>query len=52
MLYEVITRTIISLGLCQRLVAEVGAIAERRIALLIDPGFSALPAFLTEGSGA
>ena len=31
--------------------AEIGAIAERRIALLIDPGFSLLPAFLTPSPG-
>jgi histidine ammonia-lyase len=31
--------------------AEIGAIAERRIALLIDPGFSLLPAFLTPAPG-
>ncbi|MDJ0896013.1 MAG: histidine ammonia-lyase [Alphaproteobacteria bacterium] len=31
--------------------AEVGSLAERRIALLIDPAFSALPAFLTPEPG-
>ena len=31
--------------------AEIGALSERRIALLIDPGFSSLPAFLIEDSG-
>lgn len=31
--------------------SEIGAIAERRIALLIDPGFSLLPAFLTPSPG-
>jgi histidine ammonia-lyase len=31
--------------------AEIGALAERRIALLIDPHFSHLPAFLVEDSG-
>jgi len=32
-------------------VAEVGAIAERRIAMLIDPGISRLPPFLTADAG-
>jgi len=32
-------------------IAEVGAIAERRIAMLIDTGVSRLPAFLTENAG-
>ena len=32
-------------------IAEVGAIAERRIAMLIDSGVSRLPAFLTEDAG-
>lgn len=32
-------------------VAEVGAIAERRIAMLIDAGVSRLPPFLTENAG-
>ena len=31
--------------------AEIGSIAERRIALLIDPKMSGLPAFLTPNSG-
>ena len=31
--------------------AEIGGLSERRIALLIDPGFSELPAFLTGDSG-
>lgn len=31
--------------------AEIGGLSERRIALLIDPGFSELPAFLTPESG-
>ena len=31
--------------------AEVGSIAERRIALLVDPKMSGLPAFLTPDSG-
>jgi histidine ammonia-lyase len=31
--------------------AEVGSIAERRLALLIDPKMSGLPAFLTPDSG-
>jgi len=37
---------IIALALC-----EIGAIAERRIAMLIDPGLSRLPAFLTQNPG-
>jgi histidine ammonia-lyase len=36
----------IALALC-----EIGSIAERRIALLVDPGMSALPAFLTPRPG-
>lgn len=32
-------------------IAEIGALSERRIALLIDPGFSQLPAFLVNNSG-
>ncbi len=32
-------------------IAEIGALAERRIALLIDPHLSGLPAFLVEDSG-
>lgn len=32
-------------------ISEVGALAERRIALLIDPAFSELPAFLVSDSG-
>ena len=39
---------------CDRIalaLSEIGAIAERRIALLIDPGFSLLPAFLTPRPG-
>lgn len=32
-------------------IAEMGALAERRIALLIDPHFSQLPAFLVKNSG-
>jgi histidine ammonia-lyase len=32
-------------------IAEVGAIAERRIAMLIDTGVSRLPAFLTSNAG-
>jgi histidine ammonia-lyase len=32
-------------------IAEIGALAERRIALLIDPRMSGLPPFLVEGSG-
>ncbi|MBA3661822.1 MAG: histidine ammonia-lyase [Gammaproteobacteria bacterium] len=32
-------------------IAEVGALAERRIALLMDPHFSQLPPFLVENSG-
>lgn len=31
--------------------AEIGAIAERRLALLLDPGLSGLPAFLVRESG-
>ncbi|TPV92378.1 MAG: histidine ammonia-lyase [Myxococcales bacterium FL481] len=31
--------------------AEVGALAERRIALLVDPNLSGLPAFLVDNSG-
>lgn len=31
--------------------AEIGAISERRLALLLDPGLSGLPAFLVEDSG-
>ena len=37
---------IIALALC-----EIGAIAERRIAMLIDPALSRLPAFLTPSPG-
>jgi histidine ammonia-lyase len=37
---------IIALALC-----EIGAIAERRIAMLIDPALSRLPAFLTPNPG-
>jgi histidine ammonia-lyase len=37
---------IIALALC-----EIGAIAERRIAMLIDPALSRLPAFLTPKPG-
>ena len=37
---------IIALALC-----EIGSIAERRIAMLIDPGLSRLPAFLTPNPG-
>ncbi len=36
----------IALGLC-----EIGALAERRIAMLIDPALSGLPAFLTPKPG-
>ena len=32
-------------------IAEIGALSERRIALLVDPHMSGLPAFLVEGSG-
>ena len=32
-------------------IAEIGAIAERRIALLIDAGVSRLPPFLTADAG-
>jgi len=32
-------------------IAEVGAIAERRLALLVDPHMSGLPAFLVKNSG-
>ncbi len=32
-------------------IAEVGAIAERRVAMLIDPGISRLPPFLTADAG-
>jgi histidine ammonia-lyase len=32
-------------------IAETGALAERRIAVLMDPGMSELPAFLVEDSG-
>lgn len=32
-------------------VAEIGALAERRVALLIDPHFSELPAFLVKNPG-
>ncbi len=32
-------------------IAEIGSIAERRIALLIDASLSGLPAFLVEGAG-
>ncbi|HEY5101482.1 MAG TPA: aromatic amino acid lyase, partial [Steroidobacteraceae bacterium] len=32
-------------------VAEIGSIAERRIALLVDPNMSGLPAFLVKASG-
>ena len=32
-------------------IAEIGALAERRIALLIDPALSGLPAFLVRDSG-
>ena len=32
-------------------IAEVGAIAERRIAMLIDTGVSRLPPFLTSDAG-
>jgi histidine ammonia-lyase len=37
---------IIALAIC-----EIGSLAERRIALLIDPTFSGLPAFLTPNPG-
>jgi len=36
---------------CALAIAEVGAIAERRIAMLIDSGVSRLPAFLTADPG-
>jgi len=32
-------------------IAEIGAISERRLALLVDPNMSRLPAFLVENSG-
>ncbi|WP_423820688.1 histidine ammonia-lyase [Salinisphaera sp. SPP-AMP-43] len=32
-------------------IAEIGAMSERRIALLVDPNMSGLPAFLVDGSG-
>jgi histidine ammonia-lyase len=32
-------------------IAEIGAISERRIAILVDPKMSGLPAFLVENSG-
>jgi histidine ammonia-lyase len=32
-------------------IAEIGALAERRIALLVDPNMSGMPAFLIEHSG-
>jgi len=32
-------------------VAEIGALSERRIALLVDPGLSGLPPFLVQDSG-
>lgn len=32
-------------------IAEIGAISERRIALLVDPQFSELPAFLVKNAG-
>ena len=32
-------------------VAEIGAISERRLSLLLDPGLSGLPAFLVHDSG-
>lgn len=32
-------------------VCEIGSIAERRIAMLVDPALSGLPAFLTQGAG-
>lgn len=32
-------------------IAEIGALSERRIALLIDPSFSGLPAFLVKNPG-
>ena len=37
----------IALALC-----EIGSLAERRIALLVDPALSGLPAFLTPTAGA
>jgi len=36
----------IALALC-----EIGSMSERRIAMLVDPALSALPAFLTPGAG-
>jgi len=36
---------------CALAIAEVGAIAERRIAMLIDTGVSRLPPFLTQDAG-
>ncbi len=32
-------------------IAELGSISERRVALLVDPNFSGLPAFLVKNSG-
>uniref|UniRef100_UPI0038F68B72 aromatic amino acid lyase n=1 Tax=Streptomyces galilaeus TaxID=33899 RepID=UPI0038F68B72 len=32
-------------------VSEIGALAERRIAMLVDPALSRLPAFLTPSPG-
>jgi histidine ammonia-lyase len=32
-------------------IAEIGALSERRIALLVDPHFSGLPPFLVKGAG-
>ncbi|HEY8548863.1 MAG TPA: histidine ammonia-lyase, partial [Vicinamibacterales bacterium] len=32
-------------------IAEIGSLAERRVAMLVDPGFSTLPAFLTPRPG-
>lgn len=32
-------------------IAEIGSISERRIALMVDPHFSGLPAFLVENAG-
>jgi histidine ammonia-lyase len=32
-------------------IAEIGAVSERRIAILVDPKMSGLPAFLVENSG-
>src|SRR5205807_1517512 len=37
---------IIALAVC-----EIGSLAERRIAMLVDPGLSGLPAFLTPRPG-